>query len=298
MGGHPPGQPTGTRQTRRVPPAGPGPRPVRADAQRNRARLLDAAERVFALHGVAASTEEIARQAGVGIGTVFRHFPTKEALLEAVFRRRLQQLATHADALANAPDPGAAFFGFVSHVVELAVTQRAQIDALADAMLAQMARDLGHDEDAARYAARAQNYRSVFDASTGFFRARDASGAFTGPADPAQSEGFHEGTAWQYQWLVPQDPALRFKVAAQAILDGQTDAARRALRPLAYDPHQSADNPAARLITILDTGVTGPAAMLALAKARGETVAATPCSPSAPMITCSSPRTNPSTSSS
>ncbi|MET7318715.1 GH92 family glycosyl hydrolase, partial [Streptomyces thermoviolaceus] len=77
--------------------------------------------------------------------------------------------------------------------------------ALADAMLAQMARDLGHDEDAARYAARAQNYRSVFDASTGFFRARDASGSFTGPADPAQSEGFHEGTAWQYQWLVPQD---------------------------------------------------------------------------------------------
>ncbi|GHF94134.1 hypothetical protein GCM10018787_48720 [Streptomyces thermodiastaticus] len=77
--------------------------------------------------------------------------------------------------------------------------------ALADAMLAQMARDLGHDADAARYAARAQNYRSIFDASTGFFRARDASGAFTGPADPAQSEGFHEGTAWQYQWLVPQD---------------------------------------------------------------------------------------------
>ena len=79
--------------------------------------------------------------------------------------------------------------------------------------------------------------------------------------------------------LVPQDPALRFKVAAQAILDGQTDAARRALRPLAYDPHQSADNPAARLITILDTGVMGPAAMLALAKARGETVAATPSGP-------------------
>ncbi len=77
--------------------------------------------------------------------------------------------------------------------------------ALSDAMLAEMARDLGHDADAARYARRAQNYRTVFDASTGFFRARDASGAFTGPADPAQSEGFHEGTSWQYQWLVPQD---------------------------------------------------------------------------------------------
>ncbi|MFI6625388.1 GH92 family glycosyl hydrolase [Streptomyces sp. NPDC050528] len=77
--------------------------------------------------------------------------------------------------------------------------------ALSDAMLAQMARDLGHGADAARYAARAQNYRNIFDPSTGFFRARDASGAFVGPADPAQSEGFHEGTSWQYQWLVPQD---------------------------------------------------------------------------------------------
>ncbi|MGQ4433386.1 MULTISPECIES: GH92 family glycosyl hydrolase [unclassified Streptomyces] len=77
--------------------------------------------------------------------------------------------------------------------------------ALSDAMLARMARDLGHGADAARYAARAQNYRAIFDPSTGFFRARDASGAFVGPADPAQSEGFHEGTSWQYQWLVPQD---------------------------------------------------------------------------------------------
>ncbi|MFE9852584.1 GH92 family glycosyl hydrolase [Streptomyces sp. NPDC005576] len=78
--------------------------------------------------------------------------------------------------------------------------------ALSDAMLGQMAKDLGHRADAARYTERAQNYRKIFDASTGFFRARDASGAFTGPADPAQSVGFHEGTSWQYQWLVPQDP--------------------------------------------------------------------------------------------
>ncbi|MFD6925315.1 GH92 family glycosyl hydrolase [Streptomyces sp. NPDC059944] len=77
--------------------------------------------------------------------------------------------------------------------------------ALSDAMLGEMARDLGHGQDAARYLARAQNYRTIHDPSTGFFRARDAAGAFTGPADPAQSEGFHEGTSWQYQWLVPQD---------------------------------------------------------------------------------------------
>lgn len=77
--------------------------------------------------------------------------------------------------------------------------------ALSDAMLGQMAQDLGHVEDAARYATRAQNYRNVFDPSTGFFRARDASGLFTGDPNPARGIGFHEGTAWQYQWLVPQD---------------------------------------------------------------------------------------------
>ncbi|WP_330309143.1 MULTISPECIES: GH92 family glycosyl hydrolase [unclassified Streptomyces] len=77
--------------------------------------------------------------------------------------------------------------------------------ALSDGVLGEMARDLGHDADAARYLARSRNYRNLYDSSTGFFRARDASGAFTGPADPAESEGFHEGTAWQYQWLVPQD---------------------------------------------------------------------------------------------
>ncbi|MFG3256293.1 GH92 family glycosyl hydrolase [Streptomyces sp. NPDC048172] len=77
--------------------------------------------------------------------------------------------------------------------------------ALSDAALAEMARGLGHGDDAARYAKRAQHYRDVFDKSTGFFRARDGEGKFTGPADPAKSKGFHEGTSWQYMWLVPQD---------------------------------------------------------------------------------------------
>ncbi|MGX2993147.1 GH92 family glycosyl hydrolase [Streptomyces sp. JNUCC 64] len=77
--------------------------------------------------------------------------------------------------------------------------------ALADAALAGMARDLGHHADARRYTDRSRSYRALLDPATGFFRARDASGAFTGPADPAHGVGFHEGTAWQYQWLVPQD---------------------------------------------------------------------------------------------
>ncbi|MFF0792228.1 GH92 family glycosyl hydrolase [Streptomyces spiralis] len=97
--------------------------------------------------------------------------------------------------------------------------------ALSDAMLAQMARALGHRADADRYAARSRNYRNLFDASTGFFRARDTSGAFTGPADPAQSEGFHEGTAWQYQWLVPQDmPDLVRLIGGRRLTNERLDA--------------------------------------------------------------------------
>jgi predicted alpha-1,2-mannosidase len=102
--------------------------------------------------------------------------------------------------------------------------------ALSDAMLAQMARDLGHRADAARYAARSRNYRNIFDPSTGFFRARDASGAFAGPSDPARSEGFHEGSAWQYQWLVPQD--LRGMVS---LIGGERAANDRLDAFFAYD---------------------------------------------------------------
>lgn len=77
--------------------------------------------------------------------------------------------------------------------------------ALADAMLSTMAEGLGHHDDAARYAARGQSFRNVFDPRTGAFRARDDAGMFVGDPDPAHSEGFHEGTAVQYQWLVQQD---------------------------------------------------------------------------------------------
>ena len=106
---------------------------VRADARRNRARLLAVAEDVFASQGVGASTDDIARAAGVGIGTLFRHFPTKEALLEAVFVNRLRLLAEHADELAAVAEPGPAFFTFFSDVVQQARSKSAIGDALTDA---------------------------------------------------------------------------------------------------------------------------------------------------------------------
>ena len=70
--------------------------------------------------------------------------------------------------------------------------------------------------------------------------------------------------------LVSQDPELRFKVATQQVLDGDGDVAKRTLRPLAFDPHMPGDNPAARLIAILDAGTTGPAALQALGKPTAE----------------------------
>ncbi|GAA2157528.1 TetR/AcrR family transcriptional regulator [Actinomadura napierensis] len=108
-------------------------KPLRADALRNRAKVLAAAEDVFAAQGTSASTEEVARRAGVGIGTVFRHFPTKESLLEAVLVALLERLAAQARDLASAADPGEAFFGFFARVVAQAATKQAVTDALAEA---------------------------------------------------------------------------------------------------------------------------------------------------------------------
>jgi AcrR family transcriptional regulator len=108
-------------------------RPRRADALRNRAAVLQAAGDIFAARGAALSTEEVARAAGVGVGTVFRHFPTKEALLEALYRDRLDRTAERAHALAQAPDPGAAFFEFLNETVLGSGAKIALADALADA---------------------------------------------------------------------------------------------------------------------------------------------------------------------
>jgi len=82
---------------------------------------------------VTAATEEVARAAGVGIGTLFRHFPTKEALLEAVYRARLRALADEARTLATAEDPGAALFDFFRDTVVRSGPKLAVTDALAAA---------------------------------------------------------------------------------------------------------------------------------------------------------------------
>jgi AcrR family transcriptional regulator len=102
----------------------------RVDAQANRARILDVAEAVFGAGGEAASTEEVARRAGVGIATVFRHFPTKAALLQAVLVRRFDRLRDRAEALLDPTDPGTAFFDFFRQLVTDAATKITIAEAL------------------------------------------------------------------------------------------------------------------------------------------------------------------------
>lgn len=104
--------------------ATPASRPMRADARRNYDRILAAAGSAIARHGSEASLEEIARQAGVGSATLHRHFPARQALLEAVFKERVETLCAAARNRATDPDPGVALVDWLRDVGTHAVANR------------------------------------------------------------------------------------------------------------------------------------------------------------------------------
>ncbi|MER6513808.1 helix-turn-helix domain-containing protein [Nonomuraea sp. NPDC001636] len=105
-------------------------RPLRADARRNRERVLQIAQEALAADGLTISLDEIARRAGFGVGTVHRHFPTEEALVEAVLLGRAERFVADARALATAEDAGRAFFGWFCRVAEQAAAHQALCDLL------------------------------------------------------------------------------------------------------------------------------------------------------------------------
>jgi len=111
-------------------------RKPRADAVRNRDRVLEAAKIVFSAGGSEASLEAVAKRAGVGIGTLYRHFPTREALFEAVYRREVEQLSELAEQLRGAPEPLDALRRWMKANVELVATKKGMISALALAVQA------------------------------------------------------------------------------------------------------------------------------------------------------------------
>jgi AcrR family transcriptional regulator len=116
-----------------VDPIGRSDRVLRADARRNRARVLEVADQVFATEGLSVSVHEIARRAGVGTGTVSRHFPTKQDLFAAILLSRMDELIRRADALADSEDPGTAFVTFFATLVREGAAYRGLAEALAGA---------------------------------------------------------------------------------------------------------------------------------------------------------------------
>jgi AcrR family transcriptional regulator len=99
-------------------PAATGGRPLRADAQRNRERVLEVAAAAFTAEGLGVSVHEIARRAGVGTGTVSRHFPTKESLFEAIILDRAATCVTAAQTFAETLEPGDAFFAYLTFLID------------------------------------------------------------------------------------------------------------------------------------------------------------------------------------
>ncbi len=106
-------------------------RPLRADAARNRARVLEAALEAFAAKGLSVPIDDIARLAGVGAGTVYRHFPAKEDLVLAVIADQMQRIIEGGYALLEAGEPGEALFTFLRAAVEWSATNRGLVDTLA-----------------------------------------------------------------------------------------------------------------------------------------------------------------------
>lgn len=105
-------------------------RAPRADAERNHARILAAAQKAFTRHGVNASLDQIARKAGVGPGTLYRHFPTREALLEAVYRTEVEKLAAAEPKLARLKPPIEALRAWMLLFVDYIATKQIIAPAL------------------------------------------------------------------------------------------------------------------------------------------------------------------------
>lgn len=109
-------------------------KPMRADAKRNYQRLLDAARETFATRGAETSLEEVARRAGVGVGTLYRHFPNRLALFEAVYRDSVDGLEESRERLTASESPWEALEHWLAEFIAYAATKKAMIHEMVDAI--------------------------------------------------------------------------------------------------------------------------------------------------------------------
>jgi AcrR family transcriptional regulator len=124
----------------------PADRALRADAERNRRRLLDVAQELFRERGLDVGVAEIAQRAGVGRGTLFRNFPTKRDLIAAIVIDRMGEATEYGRRLLDAPDAGEALFSFLEEVVGRQQLDRCLFEAVADTFLANQEIRAAHAE--------------------------------------------------------------------------------------------------------------------------------------------------------
>jgi AcrR family transcriptional regulator len=175
---------------------------MRADALKNRQRILEAAEETFASLGLSVPIDVVAERAGVGVGTLYRHFPTKEALFEAIVMTRLAGLAEEARSRLDANDPGDAFFSFMRRFATEAAAKHDLFDALNAAGLdiksrcAEMVDDLKHGMDAL-----VERAKSV-DAIRSDITTDEAMGLIIGACMGAQQAGLDDASCQRMVQIV------------------------------------------------------------------------------------------------
>jgi AcrR family transcriptional regulator len=194
-------------------------RPLRADAQRNRRRVLEAAEAVFSRTGTGATIEDVAKEAGVGVGTVCRHFATKQALLDEVLNEGYRELIVALDAAIGAEEPAAAFDWYVHQLAGHQAKRRALAEQMASELVMTIDEDLK------------QEVRRKTDE---LVTRAQAAGAVRTDISSADTSMLFAGIA-QITAIVGGDRAVRDRYVA-VILDGLRPSAANPLpgRPLRY----------------------------------------------------------------
>jgi AcrR family transcriptional regulator len=183
----------------------PVPRPLRADAERNRRRILEAARDVFAEHGLGVGVDAVARQARVGVGTLYRRFPTKEDLLQAIVDDRLERLRERLRALERIDDPWAAFAAATEELAANAAGDRGFFEAL------QTAQGVLRVPDCARQAAIAE--------ITPFLTRAQEAGAVRADVVPLDVLQLAANAGRLPRWRAEQEPDLWRRYLA-IVLDG------------------------------------------------------------------------------
>jgi AcrR family transcriptional regulator len=179
-------------------------KPMRADARRNRELLLAAALELFGEAGTEVSREAVAKRAGVGIGTVYRHFPTHDALVEATYRNEVAQLRSAADELLRDRPADAALAEWLDRFVVYAVRKRGMAGALRSAVAS------GSD-------VYAETRRQIVGALTELLEAGAAAGTVRADVDAEDVLSAMGGL-----WLIADDPAWadRARRVLRLVMDG------------------------------------------------------------------------------